>query len=120
MKTYRIAAFALLITAPVLAAPGGRIDVLRTGEYRCELPGDATAARGVPQPAEDFEIVNASSYAAGSAIGTYLLTGGKVVMTSGPKRGTNYRRVASGTLRLLGRDGSDTTLNCVRAVANNS
>lgn len=117
---YRIAAVALLFAAPALSAPGGKIEVLRTGSYRCELPGDAAAARGVPQPAEDFEIVNASSYAAGSAIGTYLLTGGKVVMTSGPKRGTSYRRVASGTLRLLDRDGSDSTLNCVRAVANNS
>ncbi len=120
MTLYQTALVALLVAAPVLAAPGGRIEVLRTGTYRCELPGDATAGRGIPQPAEDFKIVNASSYGAGGAIGTYLLTGSKVVITSGPKRGISYRRVAGGTLRRIEHDGSDSALSCVRAVANNS
>ena len=117
---HRLILFAALLATPALAAPGGRIDVLKAGSYVCELPGDANGLRGQHVPDEDFLVVNASNYDVGGLRGSYLLTGGKVIMTSGPRRGVSYRRVSGGTLRLLQPDGSETTLNCVRSVANNS
>lgn len=117
---HRFIVLAALIAAPALAAPGGKIDVLKPGSYVCELPGDALGLRGRHMPDEDFLIVNASNYDVGGLRGSYLLIGGRVTMTSGPRRGVSYRRISGGTLRLLQQDGSETTLNCVRGVANNS
>ncbi len=117
---YLIAMAAALVGSSELAASGGQIDVLRTGSYVCELPGDAAGLAGVHQPAEDFAVVNASNYAVGGARGSYLLTGEQMTITSGPKRGARYRRVSGGTLRALDGAGRDTALHCVRGVPNNS
>jgi hypothetical protein len=109
-----------LAAAPALAVPGGEIDTLERGLYVCELPGDALGPRGEHQPAEDFRVVHGSSYRADGERGTYLLTGDRVVMTSGPKKGARYHRLSDGFLRRQNADGSDSELRCVIANRNNT
>jgi hypothetical protein len=106
---------ALSLAAPAQAVPGGEIGTLDIGRYVCELPGDASGLAGRAVPTVDFAVVNASSYRSGDAMGTYLLTGDRMVMTSGPRKGERYHRVSRDFLRRIGRDGRDTTLRCVRA-----
>ena len=113
-------ALALVFATVAFAAPGGRIGTLPIGDYACELPGDATGAAGLRQPAEDFAVVNASSYRAAGAMGSYLLSGDRLTMTSGPHRGKRYRRLSDGFLRLIGGDGEDSVLRCIRRKRNNS
>lgn len=110
---------AILAAGPALAAPGGPIATLQLGTYVCELPGDATGPAGVRLPAQDFAITNASSYTTSSGRGSYLLTGDMVVMTSGPRKGQKFRRLSASFLRLIGPDGSDSPLRCIRQVTNN-
>jgi hypothetical protein len=109
----------LLAATPVLAVPGGPIDSLDAAAYVCELPGDAAGAAGIRQPAEDFTITNANSYQDATGRGTYLLTGDILALTSGPKRGQRYHRISDRFLRLIGPDGKDGPLRCVRQVVNN-
>ncbi len=110
--------FAAALSAPLLAAPGGEIDTLQLGNYHCELPGDVASTVGAAVPAEDFSIINASSYVAAGQHGTYLLTDDMVTMTSGPKNGQRFRRQSNSFLRKLGPDGNDTRLRCVRQTGN--
>lgn len=115
-------AAALLMTAlavPLAAAPGGGIATMPIGTYVCELPGDAAGPAGKHVPEADFSIVSASSYQAGTAMGAYLLTGDRLTMTSGPRRGQRYHRLSTGFLRLIGPDGKDSDLRCVRQTRNN-
>ena len=111
-----LAATAAAIAAPVatFAAQGGALGTLQTGRYTCELPGDALGPSGHPVAAEAFSIINASSYAVGEVHGTYLLTGDRVTITSGPKRGQRFRRVSASFLRKLDASGKDSPLRCVR------
>lgn len=111
---------ALAVPAIALAAPGGPIDTLPAGHYVCELPGDVSGAAGIHQPTEDFEVLNANTYTTGSGRGTYLLTGDSLNMTSGPKRGQRFHRLSDRFLRLIGSDGNDGPLRCVRRVVNNN
>lgn len=110
---------AALIAGPmatsVLGAPTGRIGTLTTGTYACELPGDAAGAVGRRMPDDDFVVINASTYRARDANGTYLVTGRQVIMTSGPLRGQRYRRVSDRRLQAVSRDGVDLPLRCIRA-----
>ncbi len=99
--------------------PGGEIGVLRQGLYACELPGDATGAAGIRQGAEDFSIAIGSRYQTPKGTGTYLLTGDLIQMTSGPKKGQQFRQLSNNFLRQLGPDGQETALRCVRQVQNN-
>lgn len=110
----------LLATAPAQAAPGGQIGTMPTGDYVCELPGDATGPVGRRQPDEDFTVVNASSYRTRGSMGSYLLTGDELAMTSGQHQGKRYRRESHGFVRLLGPDGAVGDLRCVRRKRNNS
>lgn len=109
---------ALFAASAASAAPGGRLATLPVGEYRCELPGDAAGPSGHPVPEENFSIRNASTYIDAGGAGSYLLTGERLVMTSGPKRGNRYRRVTDNFLRKVDADGRDTSLRCVRHSAN--
>jgi hypothetical protein len=109
-----------LTAAPALAAPGGDIATLPIGDYICETPGDAAGPAGRHAPAEDFAVVTASSYRALGTLGSYLLTGDQLVMTSGVHRGKRYHRVSTGFLRKIGPDGKDSALRCVRRKRNNS
>ncbi len=117
--TKRFIALAALAAAPALATPGGPIDTLQQGAYVCELPGDATGPAGLRQPHRDFTVINSSSYTAEGQRGTYLLTGDKVVFTSGPRQGEKYSRLSPNFLRELGEDGQPGALRCVRRVVNN-
>ena len=100
-------------------ATGGRLGTLPLGDYACELPGSALGAAGERQPADDFSIIHASSYAVREGDGSYLLIGDLVQMTSGPRKGTRYRRISENFLRKLLPDGSEGPLRCVRGVLNN-
>lgn len=95
------------------AVPGGEIGTLKKGTYICELPGDATGPAGIHVPEADFAIINASSYRAQGRIGSYLLTGDRVVMTSGTFEGQRFRRISEGFLRRIEADGSDGRMRCV-------
>ncbi len=114
------AAIALVLGAPALAAPGGDIDTLPRGDYVCELPGDVTGPVSKPVPDEAFSIVTASSYRARGSMGSYLLTGDRLVMTSGAHRGNRYHRLSDGFLRKLDAAGNDSDMRCVRSKRNNS
>ena len=114
-------ALALAIgAAPAAAAPGGDITTLPVGDYVCELPGDASGLAGRHVPGEDFAVVTASSYRALGSLGSYLLTGDSLVMTSGVHKGKRYHRLSSGFLRRIGSDGADSDLRCVLRKRNNS
>lgn len=119
LHAFNVAALAALLAGPVSAAPGGAIDTLPLGDYVCELPGDATGAAGHRVEEAGFTVVNASSYETARGRGSYLLTGDLVVMTSGPKRGQRFHRLTANFLRLLGPDGSDSAMRCIRRVFNN-
>lgn len=106
--------FALAMTAPVAAAPGGQIATLPLGDYRCELPGDATGPAGLHQPGEDFSVVSSSSYRASGSMGSYLMTGDTLTMTSGPRTGKRYRRMSDGFVRLIDERGQPGDLRCVK------
>jgi hypothetical protein len=103
----------LALAAPTAAVPGGEIGTLEQGRYTCELPGDATGAAGRHVPGADFTVISASSYRASGTLGSYLLTGDRVVMTNGPHRGQKFHRLSRGFLRQLKADGSDGDLRCV-------
>lgn len=117
--TKRFIALAVLAAGPALATPGGPIDTLQQGTYVCELPGDATGPAGLRQPHRDFTVINSSSYTAEGVRGTYLLTGDRVVFTSGPRQGHNFTRLSANFLREIGLDGEAGRLRCVRRVVNN-
>jgi hypothetical protein len=99
--------------APISAVPGGEIGTLEQGRYTCELPGDATGPVGLHVPEADFTVISASSYRAKGTLGSYLLTGDRLVMTNGPHRGQKFHRLSRGFLRRLNADGSDGDLRCV-------
>ena len=103
---------------PLSAVPGGDLGTLQLGSYACELPGDATGPAATPVPAEGFTVINASSYQAAGGRGSYLRTGSRVTMTSGPKRGQQFHRISAGFLRKIGPDGADSDLRCVRTTRN--
>ncbi len=114
------AALALPVTIQsATAAPGGELGTMPKGSYTCELPGDATGALGVRAPEEDFAVENGSAYTTTRGRGVYLLTGDRLVVTSGPFQGSIYRRQSGGFLRRLAADGSDSDLRCVLGVSNN-
>jgi len=110
----------LLLPATAFAAPGGDIGTMPIGDYVCELPGDALGPAGRHVPEEDFTVVTASSYRAQGTMGSYLLTGNLLTMTSGPHQGNKYRRRSEGFLRKLDASGAETALRCVRRKRNNS
>ncbi|WP_310530861.1 hypothetical protein [Novosphingobium sp.] len=107
------------LVAPALAAPGGELGTMPKGSYACERPGDATGALGVRVLDEDFTVENGSAYTTARGRGVYLLTGDRLVMTSGPFQGATYRRKSGGFLRRLAADSSETDLRCVLGVSNN-
>jgi hypothetical protein len=109
-----------LSPSPSIAVPGGEIGTLPLGFYLCELPGDAAGPWRIRKPEEDFTVINASMYTAGSKRGSYLLTDRKVAMTSGPHKGKHYFRQSRGILRLIGEDGEPSELRCVLSTRNNS
>lgn len=114
-RAARLLALIAVVTAPTpgLAVPGGAIGTLEQGYYTCELPGDATGPAGRHLPEADFTVTSASSYRAGGTLGSYLLTGNRLVMTNGPHRGRKFVQVSRGYLRQLNADGSQGEMRCV-------
>ena len=104
---------------PIRPVPGGEIGVLQQGQYVCELPGDATGPAGIRQDKQDFSIHNGSRYSNPAGRGTYLLVGDTVTMTSGPKKGQQFRKLSNNFLRELDSAARETDLRCVRQVQNN-
>jgi hypothetical protein len=115
----QVAALALLMAAPLSAAPGGALDTMPLGDYVCELPGDATGPAGHRVTVEDFSVVTASSYRAGDALGSYLLVGEQLTMTGGPHVGKRYKRQSGGFVRKLDEQGKPGDLRCVLRKRNN-
>ena len=116
---FAVALVGSALAAPATAAPGGELGTMPKGSYACERPGDATGPLGVRAPDEDFTIENGSAYTTVRGRGVYLLTGDRLVMTSGPFQGATYRRKSGGFLRRLAADGSESDLRCVLGVSNN-
>lgn len=120
MKRALILPALALLSAPAAAVPGGEIDTLEIGRYVCELPGDALGPRGEIVPEAEFTVVFGSRYRAKGVGGTYLLTGDRLVFTSGPREGERYHRLSQGFLRKENFDGSDGNLRCVIGNRNNT
>jgi hypothetical protein len=117
----RVAALLFVCAAsPAFAVGGGDVDTLEPGFYMCETADTVGVSRGNRQPEEDFSVVNASSYRKNGTIGSYLLTGDRLTMTSGPRDGERYRRISRGTLVRLDESGRETRLRCIVANRNNS
>ncbi|WP_126172676.1 hypothetical protein [Altericroceibacterium xinjiangense] len=108
-----LACIAAVAASPALA--DGRIGTLDRGSFTCELPGDAAGATGREQPDENFSIVSASRYQAARGGGTYLLTGQRLTMTSGPFKGATYQVESQAFLRKLDASGRPSRLRCVRS-----
>ena len=117
------AAAGLLLAGTGLAGapplPGGTLATLTLGRYVCELPGDAMGESGIHQPDEDFEVLHASTYQSPQGRGTYLMWRTQVEITSGPKKGQNFRQLTPNMLRRLNADGTEGKLRCIREVLNN-
>jgi len=96
------------------AATGGMLGILEHGAWECALPGDADGEAFTPVPAEDFRIGTASSYRTAEGTGIYLLRGGELVFTRGPKKDQRFRLMGENTLQKLNADGSKSRLVCTR------
>lgn len=97
------------------AAPGGKLDTLPQGQYRCALPGDAAGAAWVPLEDRNFSIGNGSTYTTHQGSGTYLLTGTRVTFTRGPLKGLKFERTGSDALRWIDDKGELGRVRCVRS-----
>ncbi|MGB3378703.1 MAG: hypothetical protein WBA55_08040 [Allopontixanthobacter sediminis] len=98
-----------------IAAPGGKLDTLPQGQYRCALPGDAAGAAWIPLEDRNFTIGNGSTYRTHQGSGTYLLTGTRVTFTRGPLKGLKFERTGSDSLRWIDDTGEPGRVRCVRS-----
>jgi hypothetical protein len=106
----------LLAMAPMTAhaAPGGLLRTLLKGYWVCETKGDAATAPTRLLP-DSFRVIADSSYqTTNGEVGTYLLLGNDLVMTTGPFRTRKYILVGQGILHPLDTKGKRTTNRCVR------
>ena len=104
------AAFALTASSVVAE---GRVETAERGLYVCELPGDAAGAASHVQADRNFTVETSSRYSSPQGAGTYLRRGGRLQMTSGPRKGEAYQVMHPGFLRLLQPDGKTGRLRCV-------
>lgn len=104
-----LAAAAATTPATTPATGAGHLGTLERGLYRCETPGDAGGAAGVPHEDEDFEVISSSRYHVPGGRGVYLRKGNLVTFTSGPREGAQYRLE---TERYLIKVGSEDGLRC--------
>lgn len=96
-------------TATIPATGAGHLGTLERGLYRCEAPGDAGGEAGIPREGEDFEVISSSRYRVPGARGVYLRKGNLVTLTSGPRKGAQYRLESE---RYLIKIGSSENIRC--------
>jgi len=104
---------AVLAAASSIAVAQGPINTVERGAYQCELPGDAAGQASIVQPERSFRIESSSRYSSPQGNGTYLRSGTRLEMTSGPRKGEAYLIVHVGFMRLLQPDGTPGRLRCV-------
>ena len=118
MDRYALAiltAFSLAGTAA--HAHEGRLDTLERGYYACERPGDAEVGPGIAASDYDFLVINASRYRTPDGAGTYLRTGEKVQMTSGPRKGDAFAMKGERFLEMTAGEGSELSIRCILSTA---
>lgn len=99
---------------PASTAQGGPLNTMPHGHYQCALPGDAAGSAIRIVEDESFRISQASSYKNAEGRGIYLMKGGSLTFTRGPKKGERFERVGDNQLQQVGADGSLTKLICTR------
>ena len=109
---------ALILSSLLLAAPAaaqdGPLRTLMLGRYDCERPAAPGGQAFEHDHEASFAVTNASRYrAADGTVGTYLMTGGTVTMTSGALAGARFVRVRPAFLRRIEGDGVPGELRCV-------
>lgn len=115
----RISALPLIVLVmplPAQATTGGPVGTLTVGYYECERPGPPGGVARIPVPEANFKVTTASRYiASDGSVGTYLLTGKMVTMTSGSMNGQEYMLVRRTYLRPILADGGTSDVRCVLA-----
>ena len=106
---------ALFLPFSAHAAPGGKMNLLPVGTYRCEMPGDASGSAGRVQSDAGFTILKNSRYSTRRGSGSYLVIGDRLQMTSGPMKGQQFKRMGKSFLRRLDAEGLPGRLRCVRS-----
>lgn len=101
----------LALSAAVPVGAAGPIGTIERGHYACELPGDTAGVVALAQPQESFEIAGASRYRSPQGNGTYLRRGDRVIMSSGPRNGTQYEVISETLLRRID-NGQPGRLRC--------
>ena len=105
------------VCAAALHAHDGRLDVIDRGYYACETPGDAEIGPGIAASEYDFLVISASRYRTPDGTGSYLRTGDKVQMTSGPKKGEAFEMKGERFLEMTVGKGAELGIRCIRAGA---
>ncbi|HTM96592.1 MAG TPA: hypothetical protein VL100_12370 [Croceibacterium sp.] len=102
----------LILAATAVTVPPvtgiGQLGTLERGLYRCEAPGDAGGPAGIPRADEDFQVISSSRYIVSGGSGgrgVYLRKGDLVTMTSGPRKGVQYRLKSERHLLKVGSEG---------------
>lgn len=96
-------------------AHDGRLDTLERGYYACERPGDAEIGPGIAASEYDFLVINASRYRTPDGTGTYLRTGEKVQITSGPRKGDAFAMKGERFLEMTAGPGTEFDIRCILA-----
>ena len=112
-----LAAFSVAAAAAATHAHDGRLDTLKRGYYACERPGDAEVGPGIAANEYDFLVINASRYRTPDGTGTYLRTGEKVQMTSGPRKGDAFAMKGERFLEMTAGEGSAHSIRCILSAA---
>lgn len=112
-----LAAFSVAAAGAVAHAHDGRLDTLKRGYYACERPGDAEVGPGIAASEYDFLVINASRYRTPDGGGTYLRTGEKVQMTSGPRKGDAFAMKGERFLEVTSGEGSELSIRCILSAA---
>lgn len=100
--------------APANSPKSGMLRTVPHGAYECALPGDAGGRAYEVVAAEGFRISTASRYQDQKGAGTYILRGGNLTFTAGPKNGERFVRVGENQLRKVDASGTRGDLLCTR------
>lgn len=101
-------------TVDTASRSGGMLRTMPHGTYQCAVPSDAANVAFSEQPDESFRIFTASRYESVDGAGTYIMRGGDLTFTRGPKKGEQFLRVGDNQLRKIGADGTLSDVLCTR------